>query len=141
MSVLSDWTSSLTPAFTRSSRPTRLPFLPFPFSSGIGSSNHLAQSCKVRGRRAPAPHEFVLPSLLCPQERSVVVELAWLAFGPLIQLCNIHQDLTVGCDFDLSSIHGARRWSLEINSFAVVSAAVARTLEFVLAWLPVGRAA
>src|ERR1700674_4870 len=34
-SVLSDWTSSFMPAFTRSSRPTRLPFLPFPFSSGI----------------------------------------------------------------------------------------------------------
>src|SRR2546428_10871914 len=35
MSVLSDWTSCLTPALTRSSRPTRFPFFPFPFSSAI----------------------------------------------------------------------------------------------------------
>ena len=41
----------------------------------------------------------------------------------------------------MRAIHRTRRWSFEVDSFAVVAAAVARTLEFVFAGLPVGRAA
>src|SRR5579863_7244775 len=78
--------------------------------------------------------------LLCPQERSVIVELARLTFGPLIKLGNVHQDLSVGSDFHVSPIHGSRRRAFEVNPFAVVSTAVARTLEFVLTRLPIGSA-
>ena len=38
----------------------------------------------------------------------------------------------------MCAIHGTRRRALEINSLAVVAAAVTRTLEFVLARFPVG---
>src|SRR5580698_789469 len=75
--------------------------------------------------------------LLRPQECSVVIELARLPFWPLIEPRNIHKDLSVRRDFDFSSIHGTRGGTLEVNSFAVVSAAVTRTLEFVFARLPV----
>src|SRR5947209_6527321 len=37
----------------------------------------------------------------------------------------------------MGAVHGTRCRPLEIDSFAVVSAAVARTLEFVLTWFPV----
>src|SRR5580692_2741081 len=131
MSVLRDWTSSFTPAFTRSSRPTRLPFLPFPFSSGIGSSCLTSQSLHSRGRLSP-------PRNLRSQERSVVVELSRLSLWPLIKPRNIHQDLTVGRDFHFSSIHRARRRTFEVNPFAVVSTAVARAFELVLTGLPIG---
>src|SRR5262249_36741352 len=101
--------SSFMPALTRSSSPTRLPFLPFPFSSGIGSSCQISRSCKQG--RAPAPH-----GLLRSQERSVIVELAWLTLGPLIKLGYIHENLPVRGNFHLGPIHGSRRRTFKVDS-------------------------
>src|SRR5712671_550779 len=41
----------------------------------------------------------------------------------------------------MSAIHRARGWALEVDAFAVIAAAVTRTLEFVFAGVPVRRAA
>src|SRR5262249_32631846 len=115
------WISSL----TRSARPTRSFFPFFPFSSGM----HYLVICSGRSRS------------LHVQKRASIVELAGLAFGPGKQLGDINDDLAVGRQFDFSPVHGTRRWAFEVNSFAVVAAAVAGTFEFVLAGLPVGGAA
>src|SRR5262249_38302181 len=123
MSVLRDCKSSL----ARSARPTR-PFLPFfPFSSGMHDLVY------GTGRERPRFSHV--------QKRASVVEVARLALGPGEQLGDINDDLSVGRQFQLGPVHGTRRRTLEVNSFAVVAAAVARTLEFILARLPVGGAA
>src|ERR1700730_9939467 len=64
-----------------------------------------------------------------------------LAFGPLIEARGVDHDLAIGREFDVCAIHRARRGAFEIDALAVVSAAVARALEFVLAGFPVRRAA
>src|SRR5262245_17760158 len=120
--------SSLTPALTRSSRPTRapLPLLPFLFSSAIG----ILCSCQPVSGAQP-----------CAATAVAFVELAGLSFGPLIEFRHIHKNLTVGSELYVGAIHGTRRWSFEVNALTVVPAAVARTLEFVLTGLPVRSAA
>ncbi len=51
-----------------------------------------------------------------------------LPLRPLIQLRDIDQYLAVRRHFHVRTVHGARRRALEVNSFAVVSAAVARDI-------------
>src|SRR5579864_9750530 len=63
-----------------------------------------------------------------------------LAFGPLIEARSVDHDLAIGRQRNIGAIHGARRGSLEVDAFTVVSAAVARALEFVFAGFPVGSA-
>jgi len=53
----------------------------------------------------------------------------------------IHYDLSGGIERNIGAIHGARGWALEIYTLAVVTAAVARALEFIFRGLPFGRAA
>ena len=63
-----------------------------------------------------------------------------LSLGPLIKPRNIHDDLAVRRQFHMRAIHGPRCGPFEIHAFAVVTAAVAGTLEFVFAGFPIGRA-
>src|SRR5215472_522657 len=67
--------------------------------------------------------------------------MARLSLGPGIQARSIHNDLSVGRHLNVSPIHRARRRTLEVDPFAVVAAAVAGTLEFVFAGLPIRGAA
>src|SRR3979490_2361135 len=67
--------------------------------------------------------------------------MAGLSLGPLIEPRSVDYDLAVGREFDVRAVHRARRGALEIDTFAVVAAAVTRALEFVFAGFPVGRAA
>src|SRR6266404_9687168 len=75
------------------------------------------------------------------QEGARVTETAWLSLGPLIKARSVDNDLTVGRQFDVGAIHGARRGAFEVDAFAVIAAAVTRALEFVFAGFPVRRAA
>src|SRR4029077_21239625 len=61
--------------------------------------------------------------------------------GPFKKLRYIYDDLAVRCQLQARAIHRTRRRSFIVNPFTVVSAAVAGTLEFVLAGSPTGRAA
>src|ERR1035441_5351876 len=70
-----------------------------------------------------------------------VAKLARLAFGPAVDVAQVHHNLSLGIQFDVRPVHGARCRTFEVDAFGVVSAAVARALELVLARLPVGRAA
>jgi len=67
--------------------------------------------------------------------------MACLPLGPLIKTGNIDNDLTVGGQFYVGSVHWSRSGSFKIDTFVVVPTTVARTFEFVLAGLPIGRAA
>src|SRR5215472_17194135 len=67
--------------------------------------------------------------------------MARLSLGPGIQARSIHNDLSVGRHLNVSPIHRARRRTFEVDPFAVVAAAVAGTLEFVFAGLPIRGAA
>src|ERR1700752_703580 len=69
-----------------------------------------------------------------------VVELTRLSLGPLVKLGDVDQDLAVGRKLDVSTIHGTRRRTFEVDAFAVVPAPMAGALELVLTGLPVGRA-
>src|SRR5215213_10788767 len=71
--------------------------------------------------------------------RSRLVELVLAALGPIIEPADIDDDLSFGIQLDVSSIHRARRWPLEVYALAVVAAAVTGTLEFILAGLPMRR--
>src|SRR5580700_3290705 len=64
-----------------------------------------------------------------------------LTLRPLIEPRGIDNDLAIGGKFHLCSVHGARGWAFEVDALAVITAAVAGTLELVLARLPVWRAA
>src|SRR4029077_16306884 len=63
-----------------------------------------------------------------------------LPLRPLIEPRSVDDDLAVGSQFQVRAVHGTRRGTFEVDSFAVVSAPVAGTFEFVLASFPVGRA-
>src|SRR5215469_8406785 len=132
--------SLLTPVVTFSRSPTFPPFFPLllvpplPFVLFWSAIFGFRFSCATR-ESAPAPH------LYARQERSGIVEVRWLAFGPGVQLGRINQNLTVRSQFDAGAVHGTWSRALEVDSFIVVSAAVARTLEFVFARLPIWSAA
>src|SRR5580765_7133928 len=115
MSVLIDWRSCLIPVVTFSIRPTWFPFFPFFSSSAIMSS-------------------------LQPNVSAVVVELCGLSLGLLIQLSYVHRNLSVRSKLDVCAVHRTGRGAFEVHALAVVSAAVARALEFILRRLPVGSA-
>src|SRR2546428_715508 len=134
MSVLSDWTSCLTPAFTRSSRPTRFPFFPFPFSSAIA----ILFSAHVAADVLPPPAERESAGPLSLPEHVLITKFTLLPLRPLVQLGDIHQDLAVRSLFHMGAIHRTRCGPLKIDSLAVVTATMAGTLEFVLARFPVG---
>src|SRR6185437_1290396 len=87
------------------------------------------------------PGRAKLDSLLCRQKRPRIIKVGGLSLGPLVQLRNIHQNLTVGRNRNIGSIHGTWRRSLKVDAFAVVAAAMAGAFEFVLGRLPVGSAA
>src|SRR6201987_6314539 len=142
--------SSLTPVVTFSRSPTLAPFFPLPplplpplppfglFSSAIRvlvprSIGVPPGCCKTSRANVPAPH------LNSGQESSRIVEVRRLPFRPLVQPRSIYDDLSIWRQFDLRAIHGARRRTFEVDALAVVAAAVAGTLEFIFAGLPVGR--
>ena len=56
-------------------------------------------------------------------------------------MAQVHHNLTIGVELDVSTIHGARCRTLEIDSFSVVAAAMARALELAFAGDPVGSTA
>src|SRR5216684_336048 len=144
-SVLRDSRSSLTPALRRSTRPTDLPFFPFPlFSSGIAVLpfvGGLTVPCftSLSGWGKPRPYNSC--AWLHRQKRSRIAEVARLPLRPLIEPGSIHNDLAVGSQFHVRAIHGPRRGTFEVHTLAVVAAAVARALELVLAGFPIGCAA
>src|SRR5579859_595970 len=67
--------------------------------------------------------------------------MAWLALWPFEKLGNIHNNLSVGRQLQSCAVHRTRRRPFEVDSLAVVTAAMAGTLEFVLAGFPIGSAA
>ena len=67
--------------------------------------------------------------------------MSGLSLGPLVEPGSIDDDLTIGSELDLGSIHGPRCGTFKVDPFAVIAAAVTRTLELVLTGLPVGRTA
>src|SRR5437899_1785442 len=67
--------------------------------------------------------------------------MAGLALGPLIEARSIHDNLAIWSQLDIRAVHGTRRGAFEVHAFAVIAAAVAGTLEFVFAGLPVRCAA
>src|ERR1700738_3538484 len=67
--------------------------------------------------------------------------MAWLSLGPLVEARCVDNNLPIGSQCDVRAIHRARRRALEVDAFAVIATAVARTLEFVFAGFPVRRAA
>src|SRR3984957_14147736 len=75
------------------------------------------------------------------QKRSGIVKFGWLSLWPRIQLRGIHQNLPIGREFHMRTIHGTRRRAFEINPLAVVPTAVARTFEFIFAGFPIRSAA
>src|SRR5882724_12900940 len=89
-------------------------------------------------RSLPLP---VLTPLLQRNICARVVELVLLALWPFIEFAHIHHNLTFRIQFDVRAIHRPRRGPFEVDRFTVVTAAMTRTLEFVLAWFPVRRAA
>src|SRR5581483_5385746 len=76
----------------------------------------------------------------CSRGAIAFIELAGLSLRPLIQLGNIHQNLAIRRQFYMSSVHGTWRRAFEVHPFAVVTAAVAWTLELVFRRLPIWRA-
>src|SRR5260370_7404729 len=72
---------------------------------------------------------------------SRIIEFARLSLGPVIKPGGIHDDLAIGSQFYMRAIHGPRRRPFEVDTFAVVAAAVARALELVFAGFPIGRTA
>ena len=56
-------------------------------------------------------------------------------------MADVDHDLAVGAHLDVGSVHRTRSRTFEIDSFAVIAAAVAWTLELGFAGLPVGGAA
>src|ERR1700684_695964 len=63
-----------------------------------------------------------------------------LPFRPLIEPRGVDDDLSIGRQFYFGAVHRPRSRSLEIDSLAVVAAAVAGTFELVFAGFPVWRA-
>lgn len=55
-------------------------------------------------------------------------------------MTGVHDDLAIWSYLDVGTVHRSRSRTFEVNSLAVVAAAVARALEFVLRWLPIGSA-
>src|SRR5260370_30376405 len=74
------------------------------------------------------------------QKRPRIVEMACLPLGPLIKTRNINDDLTVGSQFYVGSVHWSGSRSFKIDAFVVVPTTVAGTPEFVLAVLPINPA-
>src|SRR5690242_17475249 len=64
-----------------------------------------------------------------------------LPLGPLIEPRSVDDDLPIGSELHVRPVHRARRRAFEVDPFAVIAAAVARTLELVFAGLPVRSAA
>src|SRR3954470_10500605 len=75
------------------------------------------------------------------QKSAGFIKLSRFAFWPLIKSIRVHYNLPFRIDLHESPIHGSRRGTFEVNSLAVIAAAVTWTLEFVFARLPVRRAA
>src|SRR5438874_2631873 len=67
--------------------------------------------------------------------------MARLSLGPLVEPGGIHNNLSVWRQFHVRAIHGTRCRSFKVDTFAVVSAPVARALKLVFAGLPIGCAA
>src|SRR5215208_2323140 len=72
---------------------------------------------------------------------AIFVEVVGAALLPVVELAGVDDELPFGVELDLGAIHRARRGAFEVDALAVVTAAVARALELILARLPVGRAA
>src|SRR5260370_1463967 len=140
-SVLRDSRSSLTPDLMRPSRPSGLPFFPFPlFSSGIVELrfrplNDPFLYSEMRAGKSPAS------ARLRRQKCSRIIEFARLSLGPLVEPRCVHNALAIGSEFHMRALHGPRRGPFEVDTFACVAAAVARALELVLAGFPIGSAA
>jgi hypothetical protein len=56
-------------------------------------------------------------------------------------MTNVYEDLAIWSYVDMGTVHRSWRRTFEVNSLAVVAAAVTGALELVLGWLPIGRAA
>ena len=67
--------------------------------------------------------------------------MASLPLGPLIKTGNIDNDLAVWSQFYVRPVHGPGSRAFKVDTLVVITATVARTLEFVLARFPVRRAA
>src|SRR6266704_2203940 len=67
--------------------------------------------------------------------------MARLSLGPLVEPGGIHDNLSIWRQFYVRAIHWTRCRSFKVDTFAVVSAPVARALKLVFAGLPIGCAA
>jgi hypothetical protein len=82
-----------------------------------------------------------IPHISSRQISPSVVELISLAFRPRVEMTNVRDDLAIWSYSHLGTVHRSRSRTFEVNSLAVIAAAMTRALEFVLGWLPIGRAA
>src|ERR1044071_5620750 len=73
--------------------------------------------------------------------RPIVIKFVLLALWPSVELSGVHDDLPFGILLDVGAIHRARGRPFEIDSLAIVAAAVTRAFEFVFRGFPIGRAA
>src|SRR5258707_9296449 len=125
--------SSFTPVETRSTSPT-FPFLllPLPLPPPLPPFGLFSSAIRFRSKvlsfRAPClwrEESAFCFELHSRQECSRIVKFAGLSLGPRIQLRGIHQDLSVGREFDVGTVHGTRCGPFEVDAFAVISTAVA----------------
>src|ERR1017187_3839101 len=75
-----------------------------------------------------------------PEDGARIAELRRVALGPRVKVAQIDHNLPFRIQLHVRAIHGTRRRPLEVDALGVVTAAMARALELVLAGLPVGRA-
>src|SRR5262249_352611 len=105
---------------------------------------HLRLSCFL-GSNSTSAFYLAECSLYCissyRQKGPRIIELARLALGPLVEARSIHDDLPVGREFHVRTIHRTRRRPFEVYAFVVISAAMTGTFELVLTGLPIGCAA
>src|SRR6266700_1283570 len=92
--------------------------------------------CWAKARRVRAP-----AAALHVYKSAGVIEVIDAGVGVVhIKATGIHHDFARGVEFHMGAVHGPRRGPFEIDGFGIVTAAVARALELILAGLPLRRA-
>src|SRR5580693_2780734 len=116
-----------------------------PFSSGIRCYPFRTQiyvacdACYFRARKCFLAERA---AALHVQKSSRIVEMVDAGAGIVhVEPAGVHRNFSRGVEHDVGAVHGTRRWTLEIDPFTVVAAAVAGALEFIFRGLPFGRAA
>src|SRR5579862_4502120 len=112
---------------TRSTNPVRLP----PFSSAMP-----IPPLELR-TSTPCKHRYAAARPLYGQECAWIVEVVdsrpWIVH---VQAAGVYDDLPCSVFLDVRAVHRPGRGPLEVHALAVITAAVARAFELVLARFP-----